>query len=94
MSDTVMASLDRLGAKLDDVVKQAQELIALWEAMRAKAELLRQALARITEHDGDGMLTPVEGDDVGPSGLLSDARLARHFVAIIATEGRGEAEGG
>lgn len=51
--------------------------VALAEAFAEILLPFLEALERIAEHDGDGMLEVRPTDETGPSGLLSAARLAK-----------------
>ena len=44
------------------------------------------ALKRIANHDGDGMIEPRDGDPVGPSGCLSAAGLAQLVLDMRETK--------
>lgn len=49
-------------------------------ALKAERDTFEAALERITKHDGDGLVVPADGDETGPSGLMSAAAVARQAL--------------
>ena len=59
-----------------DYPEREDDIKLIVEAVNLHTKFV-EALKRIAKHDGDGMVELCDGDEVGPSGYLSAAKLAQ-----------------